>query len=164
MPRRAKEAVMCSTLLLSSPLRLIALLVALALLATLGLPTASWSAQPPKHFVAVLNGAQETPPVPSAGHGNAFLTFDESNKMLCYSIVYGSLLAAEILAHIHGPATAGVPAGVVFPLLAGNPKAGCVGPLDKFQKRDLLKNLLYINIHSAAFPGGELRGQILRIK
>ena len=126
--------------------------------------TTAAAAPPPKQFLAVLNAPQETPPLATAGNGAAHLTFEESTKMLCFSINFQNLSSAEILAHIHGPALPGTPAGILFPLPLGNPKAGCVGPLDKNQKNALLKNSTYINIHSANFPAGEIRGQILRIK
>lgn len=139
-------------------------LIAAIALATTSMVTAAAAAPAPKQFLAVLNSGQETPPVASAGNGAAHLTFDESTKMLCYSITFQSLSSAEILAHIHGPALPGTPGGVLFPLPLGNPKSGCVGPLDKNQKSTLLKNSTYVNIHSTAFPAGEIRGQILRIK
>jgi hypothetical protein len=122
------------------------------------------AAAPPKQFLAILNAPQETPPVATAGNGAAHLTFDEGSKMLCFSINFQNLGSAEILAHIHGPALPGTPAGILFPLPLGNPKTGCVGPLDKNQKSALLKNTTYINIHTTGFPAGEIRGQILRIK
>lgn len=140
-------------------------LVALVAIAASWLaPSAPCAAPPPKQFLSVLNGGQETPPVASNGSGVAHLTFDETTKMLCFSITHQLLGSAEILAHVHGPALPGTPAGVVFALPLGASKSGCVGPLDKNQKSDLLKSLLYINIHTAGFPGGEIRGQILRIK
>jgi hypothetical protein len=78
----------------------------------------------------------------------------------------GTVLGGEILAHIHGPAAPGVgPAPVVVALPVGNNKVGCaVAPPPPFNKAELFKNLYYVNIHSAAFPGGEIRGQIFRIK
>lgn len=136
-------------------------IVALALLLS---PASPATAGGPKQFLSNLNAAQETPPVPTAGFGVAHLTFDEASKMLCFAITYGSLSSAEILAHVHGPADPGVPGGVLLPLPLGNPKSGCVGPLDSDQKKALLKNQTYINIHTAGFPAGEIRGQILRIK
>jgi hypothetical protein len=39
-----------------------------------------------------------------------------------------------------------------------------VGPLDSQEEKALEKGLLYINIHSDQFPGGELRGQVLPTK
>jgi hypothetical protein len=135
----------------------------LALVAT-GPGVQSSFAGAPKMFLANLNGPQEVPAVASPGHGNAFLTFDLTTKMLCYDVVYGSLVAAEILAHIHGPALPDVSAPPLFTLPLGNPKNGCVGPLTAAQKGDLLKGLYYVNIHSAAFPGGEIRGQIIKVR
>jgi hypothetical protein len=138
--------------------------IVLVLAASLAVAGIAGAASRPKQFLSNLNAGQETPPNPSNGFGVAHLTFDESTKMLCFSISYSGLGSAEILAHIHGPADPGVPAGIVFPLALGSPKSGCVGPLDSVQKSSLLKNQLYINIHTAGFPGGEIRGQILRIK
>jgi hypothetical protein len=122
------------------------------------------AASGPKQFLVNINSGQETPPNASNAFGVAHLTFDETSKMLCFSISYSGLGSAEILAHIHGPGAPGVAGGILFPLAVGSPKSGCVGPLDNVEKANLLKNLLYINIHTAGFPGGEIRGQILRIK
>jgi len=139
--------------------------VSIALVAGLILAVPAAHAGKPKVFMAVLSGPQETPPNASLGQGNALMTFDETTDMLCYDITYSGLGSAEILAHIHGPAAIGIgPAPVVLPLPGGSPKDGCVGPLTSTQKKELLQNLYYINIHTAGFPGGEIRGQILRIK
>jgi hypothetical protein len=121
-----------------------------------------------KNFMAVISGAQETPPNASAALGNAILTFDTATNTLCYSISFNMPLlgGAEILAHIHGPAAPGVgPAPIVLGLPVGNPKTACVvSPPPPFDKKELFKNLYYINIHSVGFPVGEIRGQLLRIK
>ena len=39
-----------------------------------------------------------------------------------------------------------------------------VGPLTKKQKKDLLRGLFYINVHTANNPPGEIRGQVLGVK
>ncbi len=83
----------------------------------------------------------------------------------------------DVAAHFHGPASAGVNAAVLFhisplgagpspgaPSPVGSPKTGCVGPLDKQERKALRDGLFYINIHSNAVPSGEIRGQVLRIK
>jgi hypothetical protein len=120
------------------------------------------SAANPRMFLAVLNAAQETPPVASTAIGNALLTFDNATSMLCFSIGFQGVTSAELFSHIHGPALPGAPAPVIFFLPTGNPKSGCVGPLTKQQKADLNRNLLYINIHSTDFSAGEIRGQIVK--
>lgn len=133
-----------------------------AALAAAVTPAPAPAASAPKQYIAVLNAAQETPPVGSPAIGNALLTFDNATSMLCFAIAFQGLGSAEILAHVHGPALPGAPAGIVFALPLGNPKSGCVGPLSKQQKGELNKNLYYINIHSVGFPGGEIRGQIVK--
>ena len=140
---------------------LIAVLSGLAIVATPAVSSAGV-----KSFMVVINGAQETPPNPSAAIGNGILTFDTATKTLCYSVSYiGALAGGEILAHIHGPAGPGVPAGIILPLPLGSPKTACVvNPALPFDKGDLLKNRYYVNIHSGGFPAGEIRGQIFRIK
>jgi hypothetical protein len=56
-------------------------------------------------------------------------------------------------------------AGVLFPIPeAGSPKNGCVGTLTRDLRKSLEKGMFYINVHSNAFPGGEIRGQVLQIK
>lgn len=119
-----------------------------------------------KNFMTVINGAQETPAIASTAAGSGVLTYDTSTKTLCYYLSYtGALAGAEILAHIHGPAAPGTPAGVILALPLGNVKQACVAdPGPPFNKSDLLKNLYYVNIHSVGFPAGEIRGQIYRIK
>jgi hypothetical protein len=139
-------------------------IVALAALAIVSTPAISRAGV--KNFMTVINGAQETPPNGSTALGNGILTYDTGTKTLCYYFSYiGALAGGEILAHIHGPAAPGVPAGIILTLPLGNPKQACVvAPAAPFNHKDLLKNLYYINIHSLGFPGGEIRGQIYRIK
>jgi hypothetical protein len=132
-----------------------------AALGTIAVAPAS-AAAPPRQYLAVLNAAQEVPPVASTAIGNAHLTFDNATAMLCFSIGFQGLSSPELFSHIHGPALPGAPANVIFFLPNGNPKSGCVGPLTKQQKAELNKNLWYINIHSDDFTAGEIRGQIIR--
>jgi len=114
-----------------------------------------------KTFIALLNGAQETPPTTSTALGLALLTFDESTKMLCFSLSFTPLETSEVAAHVHGPGAPGQSADILFALPAGNPKNSCEQITSGKQKKDLKKGLLYMNIHSAQHPGGEIRGQIV---
>jgi len=122
-------------------------------------------------FFAVLNSGQEIqdPKPDSNALGTAVMTFTESTDMLCYSISYTVLVGGETVAHFHAPASAGENAPVLFPITPevsplGSPKVGCVGPLTGDQKRDLIRGLFYINIHSSMWPGGEIRGQVYRVQ
>jgi hypothetical protein len=110
-------------------------------------------------YSADMDALQETPPNPSPGYGDGVFTLDGAN-MLHFTINYYDLLGPETASHIHGPAGPGVPAGVLFPLPLGTPKIGMVGPLNAAQVGYLNSGLLYVNIHTNYYPGGEIRGQI----
>jgi hypothetical protein len=112
-------------------------------------------------YSAVLNGIQEVPPNASPATGSASFTLDAA-KVLHYNMVFSGLVAAQTAAHIHGPAAPGVNAAVIFPFGLGSPQIGTFGPLTPTQEGWLNGGLLYCNVHTQAFPGGEIRGQILR--
>lgn len=112
-------------------------------------------------YSAVLDGLQEVPPHPTPAAGTGTFTLDAA-KVLHYSISFTGLLAPQTAAHIHGPAAPGTNAGVLFPLPNGSPIAGTVGPLNATQEANLNAGLLYVNVHTQLYPGGEIRGQILR--
>ena len=127
-------------------------------------------------YQSLLNGAQEAPAASSPSQGLAFVTYNKTSKMLCYSLSFSPLAGTELAAHIHGPAQPGpctteaCNGAVLFdvtggsgPSPVGNPKVGCVGPLTKGDLKNLNKGLLYVNIHTTAFPLGEIRGQIYPI-
>jgi len=146
----------------------------LPVLASSLLTTALWvgpvAADSLQAFLAVLNGAQETPPNTSPSTGVAFLTFNKTNSNLCYAISYTPLAGTEQVAHFHAeaPGQAGPIVKDISPLPSpvGSPKQGCV-VLDKAQTKSLNKGLFYINIHSSPSPCcpnaplGEIRGQVL---
>ena len=112
-------------------------------------------------FHANIDGFQPVPPTFSPGTGLGCFTVGPAPLYtLQYNISFSGLLAAETVAHIHGPAPIGINAGVQIPLPLGSPKIGSVN-LTFLQFVDLVSGLYYVNIHSALFPGGEIRGQIL---
>ena len=131
------------------------LFTALALVLVLAAPAAAQI-----EFTATLDGAQENPPVATAGSGTGTFTL-LANDMLEYNIEFSGLNAPESAAHFHGPAAVGTNAGVTFGLPAGSPKIGEVGPLSAQQKTDLMAGLWYVNIHTTAHTGGEIRGQVI---
>jgi hypothetical protein len=115
-------------------------------------------------FTAALDGSQETPnPVvtPAAGTGWALLGPDM--KTLSYHITYAQLDSTFTAAHFH-LAPAGVGGGVVHPItFEGNTASGHWTNLADSIIAKLLKEEIYINIHSAKHPGGEIRGQLIPV-
>jgi len=115
------------------------------------------------HFAATINGAQETPPNGSPATATGTFTMDTVADTLTTNItILIPPPSGEILAHIHGFAPPGVPAGI----LHGLPLGSFVGDVWNFAPADeanIIAGLTYANIHSNALPGGEIRGQILRV-
>ncbi len=111
-------------------------------------------------LTATLSGSQEVPPNMSGGMGQARLTFNKDTNDLQYTVSYSGLTGAATGAHIHGPAAAGANAGVKVGF--ANPASPITGSakLDPAQAADLLAGLYYVNVHTAAYPGGEIRGQL----
>lgn len=123
---------------------------------------AAGGAQAGTLFIANLSGAQEVPPtaVPFTGRGTVILNDAETMATVRATNDIPPPLAAG---HIHrGPV--GVNGPVIFPF--PNPVGNTVGPLTwAIPAADVvnLKNQgLYFNFHTPAFPGGAIRGQILR--
>jgi hypothetical protein len=106
-----------------------------------------------------LEPQQETPPLATPGYGTARVTVDVVANQLAYDIRFANLSSPEIMAHIHGYALRGTPAGIVFDLGTGNPKTG-VWNFSESDKAPILSGQAYVNIHSASHGGGEIRGQI----
>jgi hypothetical protein len=123
-------------------------------------PTAPAMPSVSKSFHASLSGAQEVPPVMGSGKGSADFKLDASTKTLTWTVSYSGLSGDAVAAHIHGPAAMGSNAGVEVPLTVGsNPMTGSAVLTDA-QISDLSTGKTYINIHTAANKGGEIRGQI----
>lgn len=113
-------------------------------------------------FEASLSGGQEVPPAATSGSGSAEVQFNENTNKLTWKVSYTGLTGPATAGHIHGPAAAGQNAGIVIPF-SGNLNAQPVmgeTTITPAQYADLAAGLYYVNIHSARFPGGELRGQL----
>lgn len=111
---------------------------------------------------ALLNGDQETPPVSTNAVGVGGLALTPGFDSLIYYLQVSGLSGPATAAHVH-KAQAGMAGGVVFALtpvpLATGLYTATVG-LDSARLSDLLKGEWYFNVHTAANPGGEIRGQI----
>ena len=112
---------------------------------------------------ATLDGASEVPPVTSAGKGTADVDFDPATKKLSWKLTHSGLSGPATAAHFHGPGEPGKNAGVAvaIPNAASSPVEGNATLTDA-QAADLSSGKYYINIHTAANPAGEIRGQVTK--
>ena len=120
--------------------------------------------EPQVTLEATLGAAQEVPTpsgtLPGAG-GTATFEYDETDKSIAYVVTVTNLTSLPpIAAHIH-QAAPGTPGPIRITLdqneLAGGAPALPV-PADLVEP--LFDGGTYVNVHTAANPGGEIRGQI----
>jgi hypothetical protein len=112
---------------------------------------------------ATLDGASEVPPTTSAGKGTADIDYDAATKKVTWKLTYSGLTGPATAAHFHGPAEAGKNAGVAIAIAnaTSSPVDGSATLTDA-QAADLLAGKYYVNIHTAANPCGEIRGQVTK--
>jgi len=116
-------------------------------------------------FTAMLNGAQEPTTSTATGFGTVIL--NATQTMITVDESFSGLIGGPATAsHIHCCAAPGANGPVLFPF-AGVPNAtsGTI-PEQTFaitpaEVAELEAGLMYMNIHDAVFPGGEIRGQIV---
>jgi CHRD domain len=150
--------------------------VALAIGAVVAIAGRSWDVS------TQLNGYREVPAISTTGNGS--FRADIRGDEIHYRLRYGDLEGGAVLfAHIHlgRPATNG---GVVAFLCGGGDKPACpasgtvegvIDPVDvealedqgiaagEFRElvRAIRRNATYVNVHTEAFPGGEVRGNLI---
>jgi hypothetical protein len=101
--------------------------------------------------------------VDSDGVGAGWLHLNTTTNTIDWSIVYSNLTGAPTMAHFHGPATPQENAGPQVTLdHTVNPMIGS-DVISDTQEAQLMANLWYVNIHTEAYPSGEIRGQITRV-
>lgn len=130
----------------------------------------------PISLVSSLNGEQEVPPVTTAASGTATFELSADRTRLHYRVDVSGIEPAQIQqAHLH-VAPRGVSGPVVLFLVAGPPAAlpltGELTAADLIPRPDvgvvdfddfvdrLLAGDVYVNVHTMAEPGGEIRGQL----
>jgi len=114
-----------------------------------------------------LAGNQEVPANTSTAMGKLNVSFDTCNNLLRFTITWMELSGNPVGAHIHGTASMGVNASVKYDFSAAIPKVTSGTFTDTVLvdnvaliKASLLQDMYYVNIHTATYPGGEIRGQI----
>ncbi len=112
-------------------------------------------------FSTQLRGANEVPPKAGQGTGSVDAVLNKETNLLRWKVNYSGLTGPATAGHFHGPAPAGANAGVVVPWSSpmSSPMEGSA-TLTPGQAADLMAGRWYANIHTAANPGGEVRGQM----
>jgi hypothetical protein len=112
---------------------------------------------------ADLTGTSEVPPVTTSAKGSLTVSYDTVSKRLAWKGTVSGLSGQATAAHFHGPAEPGKNAGVLVP--APGVKTGAfegAATLTDEQARALMAGQTYFNIHTAAHPNGEVRGQVTK--
>jgi CHRD domain len=112
-------------------------------------------------FTTQMRGANEVPPAITNGNGQVDAVLDKQTNVLRWKVTYADLSGPATAGHFHGPAAVGANAGVVVPFTGSvaSPISG-QATLTAAQAADLMAGRWYANIHTAKFPGGEIRGQM----
>jgi hypothetical protein len=95
------------------------------------------------------------------GSGNISGSYDDTTKLLDYSIDWVDLSSLVTNMHFHAGAL-GVPGGVDLGIPGpwSSPEIGSNIALNPSQEANLLGGNWYVNIHTQNFGGGEIRGQV----
>ncbi len=114
--------------------------------------------EPLTSFAVSISGAQEVPPTAVEGSGFGVAVINTVNNTLTYDFQVSGLSGTLTGAHFHGPASRGVNAGVKINIGAA-PFQGSVS-YNQVDEADLLGGQWYVNYHTVANSGGEIRGQL----
>ena len=129
----------------------------------LGLVSAA-AAQAETMFVADLNGLGVAPPADSTGRGFAAVVLNDSETLAHFQVYFSNLHALSTTGAIHFPGGVGenVPPSIKLSFPSGPSSLGyATGTLNPTPEmvQHLKNGLWYVQINSALFPNGEIRGQ-----
>lgn len=113
-----------------------------------------------QRYEAVMAGTQVAPPVAGAASGRAEVDYQPRSSMLRWRVTASGLSGKATAGHIHGPAGPGQNAPAIVPLdVRGDTITGQLR-ITPEQATQLESGQWYVNIHTAAHPDGEIRGQL----
>ncbi|WP_190246237.1 CHRD domain-containing protein [Gelidibacter gilvus] len=111
-------------------------------------------------YETTLSGANEVPANSSEAKGTATLTFNKDTKIFTLNVTHD--IATPTMGHVH-KAAAGENGSVIFPFTSLASPISFTSPvLTEDQIADLNNGLYYVNIHTELFPGGEIRGNLVK--
>ena len=144
------------------------------------LSTASQAQAQTVTLTAQLNGGNEVPGVVTGSAGTATVTWNTATKAGTYRVDVYNMPVGTTASHIHvGAVGVGGPVVINFTVPAGGISndfglagtftctdvvvraAQGINSCEDFEQSLLLNNS-YVNVHSTANPGGEVRGQLIR--
>jgi Fe-S cluster biogenesis protein NfuA len=143
-----------------------AISVVVVLGGVVGCPQSDGTTAQESMFTASLTGAQEVPAVTTGASGSGTFTLNEAKTALTFSITASGLSGAVTAAHFHS-APSGVSGGVVFDVGNFVQESGGQVTIDgtwnlaASDVASLEGGEIYINIHTAQNPAGEIRGQLV---
>jgi hypothetical protein len=116
-------------------------------------------------FQTQLSGSQQVPAVDTQGTGTADFRYNPTTRRLSWTITYSGLSSPVTMAHLHAGASGSNGKPVVWLTMKGSkdnpsPIKGHA-TLTEDQAKMLMDGGLYINIHTADHPSGEVRGQVM---
>ena len=111
---------------------------------------------------AQLKGSSEVPANDSKGTGTVTATYDTATKKLAWKGDYSALSGAATMAHFHGPADPSKNAAVILPITPSTSPFEGSATLTDAQAAELMAGQWYVNVHTGAHPGGEIRGQVVK--
>jgi Cu/Zn superoxide dismutase len=117
-------------------------------------------------YIFDLSGGQEVPPTTTTATGAGIVSIDRDQSNAHYMIVYSNLQGNFTASHFHNGAP-GENGGVLFDITDSYNAFGAADDywdtsFDATTSRLFRDNEIYVNIHSTLFPGGEIRGNVVR--
>ena len=121
-------------------------------------------------FKTELKGNNEVPPNDSKGTGTFTATYDTESKKLTWKGEYSDLTGPATMAHFHGPTEPswqqphefGDVADVTVTITPITSPFEGSATLTDAQAAELIAGRWYVNIHTDAYPAGEIRGQVVK--